>query len=381
MSEMSGALQNRIAPPVSQFNTMEFSNADVDNQVDKTIIKDKQTDFRDLIANSMENIQKEREAKELGDLSAGTEQEFFEKLAEQTKQKRDVKKEMNKDDFLKLFVAQLQNQDPLNPDDGTEMASKLAQFNGLEQMMNMNKTMEDMVKSQNLGRNLQLVNYVGKEITVDGGRVKLKQGTPSSAAFIVEKPATRTSMTIRDSTGMVVSERELGPLDVGTHPFKWDGKNDAGNGLADGLYHFSIYARDIDGNQIPIPITSKTKISGVDIQSETGDLFTDLGPIKFADIRSVGNPGYDSSRPADSAQAQLRDEAAKAEFEQRKSAKKASLENKSENGSALSNNTLNNSNIQDPSKNQLNPPKGTSEPSRGVSGKFEKVPTETSRTE
>ncbi len=367
MSEMSGALQNRIAPPVSQYNSVDFSDAKVDKQIDQKLSDGDKTDFRDLIANSEENIQKEREAKKLGDLSATSEEEFFDKLAEQTKQKREIKKEMNKDDFLKLFVAQLQNQDPLNPDDGTEMASKLAQFNGLEQMMNMNKTMEQMVKSQNLGRNLQLVNYVGKEITVDGGRVKLKDGQPSSSTFTVAKSATRATLSIRDSTGMVVSERELGPLDVGSHPFQWDGKNDAGNPVADGLYHFSIYARDIDGNQVTVPITSKTTISGVDIQSETGELFTELGPVNFDDIRSVGNPGYEGTRAADRAKAQLNDSAAKAAFAQRKSEKTAQ-DSSAQNLPAKDNLTTDHKGPE-PSKNSLKSPAKSSEASKGVTGK------------
>ena len=96
--------------------------------------------------------------------------------------------------------------------------------------------------------------------------------------------AIRSTMTIRDSTGMAVAEREMGPLDVGEHDFKWDGKNDAGNSVSDGLYHFSIYARDIEGNQIEVPVRSKTIISGINVQSDSGDLYTDLGSVQLADI-------------------------------------------------------------------------------------------------
>ena len=85
------------------------------------------------------------------------------------KRKKEAKHELKKDDFLKLFVAQLQHQDPLNPDDGAEMATKLAQFNSSEQMMNVNTNLEKMQKSETTGRNMQLVNYVGKSIKMDGG--------------------------------------------------------------------------------------------------------------------------------------------------------------------------------------------------------------------
>ncbi|NRA65160.1 MAG: flagellar hook assembly protein FlgD [Pseudobacteriovorax sp.] len=329
MSELSGAMQSRIAPPENNFNSMDFSSADVVDQTETETIDDNRTAFKDLIANSQDEIKKEREAKKFGDLSADTDKEFFEKLAEQTKQKREVKKEMDKDDFLKLFVSQLQNQDPLNPDDGTEMASKLAQFNGLEQMMNMNKTMEDMVKSQSVGRNLQMVNYVGKEIAIAGGRAQLRNGEVGEAEFNVPSPISRSTLSVRDSTGAIIAERELGPMDKGDHPLKWDGKTNTGQTARNGLYTFSILARNVEGEEVEIPITSKTKITGVDIQSESGSLYTDLGEVSLEEIKSVGDPGYDrqSERPAEKAADQLSDTNALEAFRQAQAERAKKAEN------------------------------------------------------
>ena len=321
MSDMSGALQNRISPPVPKYTTTEFSDAKVDDQVGKQKGDVKKTDFKDLISNSMDEVYKQRDAKKAGDLSAETDEEFFEKLAEQTKEKREPKKELGKDDFLQLFVAQLQNQDPLNPDDGTEMASKLAQFNGLEQMMNMNSTMGQMVKAQNVGRNLQMVNYVGKEIAIDGGRLKLDEGELSNSDFDISVPVTQATLTIRDSSGMTVSEKEIGPLDKGVHKLDWDGKNTAGNELNSGLYSYSIYAKSVEGEKVPVNITSRTIISGVDVQSQNGDLFTDLGKVKLENIKSVGEAGYSNERPAEKAKAAVNDEAAIQNFIDRKKEK------------------------------------------------------------
>lgn len=325
MSDMSGALQNRIAPPVSKYNSIEYSDAKVESQTERQSGETNQTEFKDLIANSQDEIKKKRESEELGDLSASSDAEFFEKLAQQTKQKREVKKEMDKDDFLKLFVSQLQNQDPLNPDDGTEMASKLAQFNGLEQMMNMNTTMAEMVKSQSVGRNLQLVNYVGKEIAIDGGRAVLKDGKLSRADFEVPTQVSRTSLTIRNSNGAIVAEKEMGPLNQGTHQLAWDGLGKDGKAQPGGLYHFSISAKDIEGNEVDVPIKSKTVITGVDIQSDKGSLYTEIGPVTLDQVRSVGEPGYDAARGsiAEKAEAQLNDPLATARFEAQKAAKES----------------------------------------------------------
>ena len=148
---MRAALQNRINPPKVPTEATNFSDANTDNPTEKVSgIKDK-TDFKTLLQNSNEDVRKEREAIANGDLSAESEEDFLKRLADQTKEKKEAKHELKKDDFLKLFVAQLQHQDPLNPDDGAEMATKLAQFNSLEQMMSVNTNLEKMRKSEATG--------------------------------------------------------------------------------------------------------------------------------------------------------------------------------------------------------------------------------------
>lgn len=75
------------------------------------------------------------------------------------------KKALGTDAFFKLLIAQLKNQDPLNPQDGSAFAAQLAQFSSLEQLTNLNTT----VTSQNLNYknllNAQSVNLIGKEVT------------------------------------------------------------------------------------------------------------------------------------------------------------------------------------------------------------------------
>lgn len=288
------SIQSRINPPTPVAGKADFSAAKVDDPTQTVTNKNvNKTDFKSLITNSMDEVKKERKARENGDLSATSEEEFLEKLAEQTKEKRVPKNELGKDDFLKLFVTQLQNQDPLNPDDGTEMAAKLAQFNGLEQMMNVNKSLEKMLTEQNSARNLQLVNYVGREVTVDGGRARLKDGVSSKSEFALEMPANGTTLEVRDGAGKIVAQVDLGPKDAGSHALNWDGKNGAGKTLPDGIYTYSIAARNGEGKDLPVTMTAKVRVTGIDVKSADGGLFTDFGKITFDQIRSVGKPGFE----------------------------------------------------------------------------------------
>ncbi|HET9241355.1 MAG TPA: flagellar hook assembly protein FlgD [Oligoflexus sp.] len=292
----TASVQNMIAPPVARNNMQDFSQAQVeDPRAPVESPKDK-TDFRTLITNSMDEVIKERKAKENGDLSsAKTDAEFLEKLSDQTKEKRVPKNELGKDDFLKLFVTQLQNQNPLNPEADTEMAAKLAQFNGLEQMLNVNKSLEKMLAEQNTTRNLQLVNYVGRDVIVDGGRTRITEGKPTPTEYKVENDAAQSVLEVRNSSGILVHQIDLGPVNAGTHQLKWDGKTTDGKAIPDGTYTLNMTARNLDGKPVPVNLTSRVKVTGIDINSKDGGLFSEFGKIKFDQIKSVGLNGYDAN--------------------------------------------------------------------------------------
>ena len=71
---------------------------------------------------------------------------------------------LGKDEFFKMLIAQLKNQDPLNPQDGAEFSAQLAQFSSLEQLTNLNKTLEAQGASYSALMNLQSVSMIGKEV-------------------------------------------------------------------------------------------------------------------------------------------------------------------------------------------------------------------------
>ena len=76
---------------------------------------------------------------------------------------------LGKDDFLKLLIAQLKNQDPTNPQQGTEFATQLAQFSSLEQLTNLNATLRSQTQDNLNLVNAQAINLIGKEITAQVG--------------------------------------------------------------------------------------------------------------------------------------------------------------------------------------------------------------------
>jgi len=73
--------------------------------------------------------------------------------------------ELGKDEFLKLLMAQIKNQDPLDPMDDKEFISQMTTFSSLEQMMNMNDSIQQLVKNQSVSPVIQYSHMIGKEVS------------------------------------------------------------------------------------------------------------------------------------------------------------------------------------------------------------------------
>lgn len=293
---MRGSLQSEIRPG-SQGGVKEFNTAKVAASAVQAP-KANEADFLTVLNNSNSDTKRTREAKALNGGLDGTESydEFLAKMDDKAAKQRVPKNNLDKDDFLKLFITQLQNQDPLSPEDSSEMASRLAQFNSLEQALNSNKTLTSILDGQKQSRSLDLINYVGKEVEIKGGRIRMDGTQPSEAAFKLERAAMETTLEIRDSSGAVVDSTNLGNMNPGDQKISWDGKRKDGTQAAAGVYNFSVIAKGMNGEDIPVSIVSRAKITGVDVQDKEGSMHSDLGKVKFDEVQSIGDSGYKSAQ-------------------------------------------------------------------------------------
>src|SRR5450755_1186277 len=115
---------------------------------------------------------------------------------------------LGEQDFLKLLVAQLKNQDPLAPQDNTQFVSQLAQFSSLQAAMGTN-TRLDTITSQNQGSaNTAVIGLIGKQATVKGSLVTASgSGTAVPVNFTLAAATDSTNVSIQDSSGKVVRTR------------------------------------------------------------------------------------------------------------------------------------------------------------------------------
>jgi flagellar basal-body rod modification protein FlgD len=292
---MSGKLQSRIAPVMTN-GTRTYNPEETAAPKDKAA---DQVEFHKLLQNSNSDITRERMAKKSGDLSsAKTDEEFRKMLSDKSNPQRTPKNTLGKDDFMKLFIAQMQAQDPLNPQDATQMSAQMAQFNSLEQMMNLNKSLDTMIKGQSTDRAVSMVNYVGKEVDIGNGLLKWDKNKLTKSTFEIDQPLANAAVEVRDGSGQIVSQEDLGNLMPGEHNVKWTGKMKDGNTANSGIYNFAIIAKTTDGQEVAVPIKTKVKVTGIDMQAEGGAFFTEVGKIDIKDIASVGLQGFDEAKTA-----------------------------------------------------------------------------------
>jgi len=99
---------------------------------------------------------------------------------------------LGKDEFMKMLIAQLKHQDPLNPMDGTAFTAQLAQFSSLEQLQNINTQLSSFTKQQQSLGNTQAVNLIGREVLAKGDTV-VAQGKPVDLSYVLSSDAAQGS--------------------------------------------------------------------------------------------------------------------------------------------------------------------------------------------
>jgi flagellar basal-body rod modification protein FlgD len=201
-------------------------------------------------------------------------------------------KDLDKQAFLKLLVAQLKNQDPLKPQDNSEFVAQLAQFSSLEQTMGINSRL-DTLATQNQGlANSQVIGLVGSEATVKGSMVTVDgTGTGAPVRFTLAGASEKTTVTIRDQAGQVVKTLEVGAKKQGLVQLSWDGRSDAGLVQPEGTYVVSVAASNAAGSAVSVSQETTSKVTGVSFDKGYPVLHLQNGvAVPVSDLLKVQSP-------------------------------------------------------------------------------------------
>ncbi len=196
---------------------------------------------------------------------------------------------LGQDAFMKLLVAQIQHQDPLNPQSNTEFVSQLAQFSSLSEQTNTNKLLE-LVSIQQKGlANTDDVQLIGKSVTVSGNTMtSTGQGYAVPGSFTLGAAAASVTVTVSDASGNPVRTVNVGAHGAGVTQFSWDGRNDTGTVQPAGSYKIAVTAKDAKGNAIDVATTTTGVVKSVSYDAN-GPLLTlmDGSQARTSDLSQV----------------------------------------------------------------------------------------------
>jgi flagellar basal-body rod modification protein FlgD len=132
------------------------------------------------------------------------------------------------DRFLKLLVAQMQNQDPLNPMDNAQVTSQMAQINTVDGISRLNETVKGLNSQFVQLQVMQGASLVGRDVSVPGDRLAIAgEGDKAlgEGGFELAGPADNVRVEILSGAGRVIASRDLGAMNAGRHGFEWPAKD------------------------------------------------------------------------------------------------------------------------------------------------------------
>lgn len=150
----------------------------------------------------------------------------------------------DEDRFLKLLVAQMNNQDPLNPMDNAAVTSQLAQINTVKGIDALNGSVKKLLEQSQSAQTAQSMSLVGRNVLLDGNLMELPKEGSARGAFQLDGPTATVRIEVLDASGKVVDSRSMNNQPAGLQQFVWDGK--AGS-LSPGEYALQVTA--INGSQ------------------------------------------------------------------------------------------------------------------------------------
>ncbi|GAF69083.1 unnamed protein product, partial [marine sediment metagenome] len=167
-------------------------------------------------------------------------------------------RELGRNEFLTLLVAQLKHQDPLNPMESTEFTAQLAQFSSLEQLFDINDNLEILQGAEDSQRLENLLDYIGKEIKSSDSTITLNNGKAFGGSYTLEETG-NVIISIFDTEGSEIRTIYRDDQEAGEHNVDFDGKDNYGYRVPDGYYSFSVQAFDNEGFSIEV----STGLSGL----------------------------------------------------------------------------------------------------------------------
>lgn len=195
---------------------------------------------------------------------------------------------LGKDEFLKLLVAQLRNQDPVNPSRPEEFAAQLAQFSSLEQLIQVNANLSAQAETNAAMamalNNSAAVGVLGKTILAAGDTVEITGDGAQSVTVGVAGSGGVATLTILDENGREVGARAVGAVGGGRQQIDL---GSAADGLPEGRYTYRVTVTDADGAPVRVQTFTRAVVDGLRYGPNGPTLTSGKLEIPLADVVEI----------------------------------------------------------------------------------------------
>ncbi len=191
---------------------------------------------------------------------------------------------LGQDEFMTMLLAELRNQDPLNPMEGKDFAAQLAQFSSLQQLSNLNTTMSSLPTYLQAFSNAQMSDLIGDVATASGNTITVS-GSQTDISFSLPSDIASGTLKIYDSNGAEVGSADLGNMSSGINFISWNTSS-----VSPGEYTFDISAQDKSGKAVTATTLISGTVTGVTFKDDTAYLTINGQDVAFSKIISITKP-------------------------------------------------------------------------------------------
>ena len=194
---------------------------------------------------------------------------------------------LGQDVFLNLLITQLKHQDPLEPMEGTQFVTQLAQFSELDEMRALTSGQEGLQNYMASLNNFAAVSLLGKSVEFSGDEVAHQEGTPTELEFRLPSEAAQVTVYLYDTHGRLVHTVDKGPMAAGNQTAIWNGTDESGQPLPSGAYRVDVVAQDASEGAIPVELMQQGLVREVVFQDGLPQLRVGERWLSLPEIQSI----------------------------------------------------------------------------------------------
>ena len=187
-------------------------------------------------------------------------------------------------------MAQLNNQNPLDPQDNGEFVAQLAQFSTLEGIEKLNDSMGNILDGVHSSQALQASSLVGRKVILASEQAMVDTAETFKGSVLVPQSSSNVYVSVYDDAGNVVSRINIGAQEAGNQSFMWDGKDSEGEQLPPGKYRFKAEG-SFNGKTEGLYTMLPANVDSVTLSPQGGEMLLNLaglGPVPLSQVQIIG---------------------------------------------------------------------------------------------